>query len=262
MAAKIQGIFINPPIAIARLGGSTKPVDCFFWQDAADPHLQTVVAPTWTLDVEADGSVWPRMPDQLRFRDGKLVRPVAPFFEVWALIGADGSTPAQWTEAPLTPAMLEENGIKSLTLTVDARNAKAAHRTTRPELAFGTFPPVTIDWLNQASVPLIGKSPPRLDRPMIPYDSPGIPLGRVQMMRSQKQPQSLEPWLKDVNVEVIRFRFTPASGLFYGPKGSSDILINNFAPVPPENAFLGDCVAIDPQPEKCFNLEHGDNGCI
>ena len=36
MAARIQGLFIDPPIAIARLGASTKPVDCFFWQDAND----------------------------------------------------------------------------------------------------------------------------------------------------------------------------------------------------------------------------------
>ena len=106
MADKIQGLFIDPPIAIARLGASTRPVDCFFWQDAANPHLQTVVAPTWTLDVEADGSVWPRMPDQLRFRDGNLVRPVAPFFEVWALVDADGSS--ELTETPLTPALLED----------------------------------------------------------------------------------------------------------------------------------------------------------
>jgi len=86
MASKIQGLFIDPPIAIARLGASNRPVDCFVWEDAADPHLQTVVEPAWTLDVETDGSVWPRMPEQLWFRDGKLISPVAPFFEVWALV--------------------------------------------------------------------------------------------------------------------------------------------------------------------------------
>jgi hypothetical protein len=58
------------------------------------------------------------------------------------------------------------------------------------------------------------------------------------MMRSQKQPQSLEPWLKDINVEVIRVRFTPTSGLFYGPKGSSEIRLDKFSSVPPKNAFL------------------------
>ena len=30
MASKIQGLFIDPPIAIARLGASARPVDCFF----------------------------------------------------------------------------------------------------------------------------------------------------------------------------------------------------------------------------------------
>jgi len=237
MASKIQGLFIDPPIAIARLGASTKPVDCFLWQDAADPHLQTVVAPTWTLDVEADGSVWPRMPDQLRFRDGNLIRPVAPFFEVWALVAVDGSS--KLTETPLTPTLLEENGIKSLTITVDARNAKAAHRARHPELVFGTFPPVTINYTDHRPTPLTGMSPPALAKPMVPYDSAGIPLGHIQMMQSQKQPTDLEPWLKDVNVEVIRFRFTPAHGQFYGPVGSSDIrIIDDFAPVPPANAFL------------------------
>src|SRR4029077_5538793 len=106
------------------------------------------------------------------------------------------------------------------------------------DLEFGTFPPVTVEWTNHASVPLIGKCRQGIARPMVPDNSPGIPLGRVQFMRSQKQPTSLEPWLKDVNVEVLRFRFTPAQGLFYGPPESARVQRHGLAPVLPQNAFL------------------------
>src|SRR5690242_2971338 len=119
MEVEIQGLFIDPPISIARLGAATKPVDCFVWEDAPHPHLQTVIAPAWT--VETDGTAMLRMPDQLRLRDDDLIRPMAPFFEVWAVVKQDGRP--ELTETPLTPTLLEENGIKSLTLSVDARNA-------------------------------------------------------------------------------------------------------------------------------------------
>ena len=263
MAVEIQSLFIDPPIAIARLGAATKPVDCFVWEDAPDPHLQTVIAPAWSLDVETDGTVVPRMPDQLRFRDGDLIRPVAPFFEVWALVKRDGN--AELTETPLTPALLEQNGVKSLTLTIDARNAKAAHRANRADLEFGTFPPVTVEWTNHASVPLIGKCRQGIARPMVPDNSPGIPLGRVQFMRSQKQPTSLEPWLKDVNVEVLRFRFTPAQGLFYGPPESARVQRHGLAPVLPQNAFLdGDAgwsgVRVTPNVEPADTFDATETG--
>ncbi len=173
MAARIQAIFIDPPIAVARLGGSSTPMESFRWVDSSDPHLQTVIAPDWSLDVDADGVATPRLPDSLSFRDGGLIRPVAPFFELWTLMGEDGSDPATWQQAPLTLDVLTRVG-GSFTISADARNRKAARRARKPDLQFGTFPRVEISSDNNRPVALIAKSPPGAARPMmtsgsIPY---------------------------------------------------------------------------------------------
>src|ERR1700730_7765995 len=137
MAVRLQAIFINPPIAVARLGGSNVPMDSFRWIDSPNPHLQTVIFPDWSLDVNAEGFVSPRMPESLTFRDGGLMRAVAPFFEVWGINGDDGSAPATWQQGPFTDDLLSWLG-EIVPLTVDARNRKAARRARNPDLVFGT----------------------------------------------------------------------------------------------------------------------------
>jgi hypothetical protein len=85
---KLLSIFVLPPAAIARLGGSVRPLDNYEWRDdrSIQGASQTVIEPVTTLDVATDGSVAPFRPATIRFRDGKDLRPVAPFFEVWARI--------------------------------------------------------------------------------------------------------------------------------------------------------------------------------
>ena len=106
MARVIQALFIDPPIAIARLGGSSAPQDAYCWADAANPRSDgnTVIQPWWTFEVLSDATVDPSMPAAIRLRDGDLIRPVAPFFEIWALVGEPGSLPSQWQQKPLTPS--------------------------------------------------------------------------------------------------------------------------------------------------------------
>src|SRR5579859_7333296 len=106
MADQIQALFCDPPIAIARLGGSTTPLDCCVWREPADPRSDGATALTadWSLSVLPDGSLEPHKPDAIRFRDGPLIRPVCPFIEVWARIGEPGSDPSSWRDVPLTPA--------------------------------------------------------------------------------------------------------------------------------------------------------------
>jgi len=108
-ADTIRRLFFTPPIAIARLGASTTPMDAFDWV-VGDPHTiaETRVRPTWTLVVDAQGAVIPRMPATLTLRDGPLLRPVAPFLELWAMAG-DGP-PSQWGPRPVTPELLAANG--------------------------------------------------------------------------------------------------------------------------------------------------------
>jgi len=120
MAHVIQAIFIDPSIAIARLGGSSAPQDAYRWVEAVNPRSDgnTVIAPWWTLEVLSDGTVDPRMPVSVRLRDGDQIRPVAPFFEVWALTGEPGSPRSQWSEEPLTAKLLRRNGADEAALVI------------------------------------------------------------------------------------------------------------------------------------------------
>jgi hypothetical protein len=222
MAQRIQGIFIDPPIAIARLGGSNAPQDAYRWTVADNPRSdgKTVIDPWWTLDVLSDGSVEPRRPVSVRLRDGDQIRPVAPFFEVRAFLGEDGSSPSGWKEVALTPALLRRFGAdeSSITLQFDAKNRKAARRMTNPDLVYGTHPPLRISGDDHSVHVLQATNPPDARRPLIP---PGnwIGLGSVQIMRSRAQPKGQHaPWEDEVDVEVVRFRFTPGKGRFYGPQ--------------------------------------------
>jgi hypothetical protein len=218
MADVIQSIFIDPPIAIARLGGSTVPQDAYLWVESPDPRTdgETTIVPTWSLDVMPEGSVSPRLPSELQFRDGALIRPVCPFFELWALVGAPGSAPGTWRETPVTPALLGQQGASesSLTLRIDAHNLKAARRTGNPGHGFGTSAPVEIAGDDHGSHVLFGTSPGPNPR-MIPSGR-SIPLGSVQMILS-KPNQPNAPWSGIVDLEVVRWRFTPGRGQFFGP---------------------------------------------
>jgi quercetin dioxygenase-like cupin family protein len=62
--------------------------------------------------------------DSVTFRDGDLVRPVAPFYEIWARVGDTGGA---LREVPLTPALLQANGLAlaALQMKVTAQNLKA-----------------------------------------------------------------------------------------------------------------------------------------
>jgi hypothetical protein len=219
VAVGIRDIFIDPPLAIARLGGSSMPQDAYLWVTAPEPRAgdTTTIAPTWCLAVQQDATVVPIMPAQVVLRDGPLIRPVAPFFEVWARVGKAGSRPGSWREVPLTPALLAQSGgsLSDLLLQVDAKNLKAARRTGNPDLGFGTYPPIRVAADEYTPVSLLAMSPSGTREPLIPLGK-NIPLGTVQIMRSRPQPSEGVEWAPFVNVEVIRFRYTPARGFVYG----------------------------------------------
>jgi hypothetical protein len=241
VAQIIQAIFVDPPIAIARLGGSNAPQDAYRWTQPVDPRTDgnTVIDPWWTLDVLSDASVEPRTPTDIHLRDGELIRPVAPFFEVWALVG-DTRTPSQWKEVPVTPALLRQNGTDetAISIRVDAKNLKAARRRINSDLVFGTFPPLSVRADDHAVHTVFGVSPPGATRPMIPLGR-SIPLGSIQVMRSRTQPHgSGASWEDDVNVEIVRFRFTPGRGRFYGPPEAARETSDHGAAVEEVNAFL------------------------
>jgi hypothetical protein len=243
----IQSLFCSPALCIARIGASSAPMDSFSWVASDDPHNagETRIAPAWALDVQPDGSVIPRMPKQIVLRDGADLRPVAPFIELWCDEGPDGE-PDSWKRVPLRASMLLAEGLNTanLTFTIEAMNFKAARRTFNPDLRFGTFPQVQIFGDQHAAQPLLGISPPTAARLMIPSGR-SIPLGRVQVIRPSTQPPAgTTLWDAEVDVNVVRLRFTPPRGEFYGPTaiaGTGVTVGGTFFPrVPASNAFLND----------------------
>ncbi len=246
----IQTIYCNPAISIARLGASTVPMDAFTWVDSDNPRIigETRIQLTWTLDVQPDGSVVPRLPDRIILRDGANLRPVAPFVEVWCAVGNEGD-PDNWIHQPLTTSLLRAEGlnIANLNFEITAMNLKAARRTGNDSLGFGTFEPVRLRGDNHAPTLLRAESPPVLGAGEVPMIPRGrfIPMGRVQVIRPGIQPRAgSTPWDALVNVETIRMRYTPAAGTFYGPVALAGLPLpenlpgSTFTALPAENAFL------------------------
>jgi hypothetical protein len=241
MAEIIQAIFCEPPIVIARLGGSSTPAVAYSWIASPYPRNEgdTVIEPAWSLDVMPDGSVRPFVPDEIRFRDGDQIRPVCPFIEVWALLGEAGSEAEGWRAAPLTESLLRRFGAdrSAVTFSIDARNAKAARRAQNPALVYGVFPTVQLRGDQHTPIALSAGSPPGVDRPMIPHNRQ-ILMGSVQVIRPTPNPAG-GPEPSGIDLDVVRIRFTPAHGEFYGPPQAASPTPESPVPaVKPENAFL------------------------
>src|SRR5256885_14625318 len=123
----IEQIFFLPPMAVARLGGSDTPLDSFTWVEDPTQHGagNTVLQPSVTLEVQPNGAIAPVQKTTIQFRDGNLLRPVAPFFELWAKVQGAADP------VPLTSALLAATGgsLSGVTYTITVANRKAARRT-------------------------------------------------------------------------------------------------------------------------------------
>ncbi|MDE2454138.1 MAG: hypothetical protein KGL43_11145 [Burkholderiales bacterium] len=208
-------LFFNPPMAIARVGASPVPLDSFEWHEGrtAQGGTQTVIEPALSFEVGADGSLRPFLPTQLRFKeDDGRIRPVAPFFELWARLQRtdDGSL----EEAPMNAALMQELKLtlRHFAVEVTASNLKAARRTgddacgftARVEIAGDDHAPHALRAFSRhtsGQAPLVSPERP-------------IPLGAVQWMRPQAAP---DPGFPEVDLSQLRLRFTPAAGEVYGP---------------------------------------------
>jgi len=203
--AGVHALFFTPPMAVARLGGSDTPLDAYVWRE--DPTTEggglTSLEPAVSLRVEADGSVTSHRPTEVVFRDGDLLRPVAPFLELWVEYG-DGTSEA------LTSTRLAELGgsLAGVRHRVAAANRKAARRTGDSACVFAAV--VDIDHTTNDPVELAAASVG--ERPLVAADHP-IHLGRVQAIR----PVAGVADQRGVDADVLRLRFTPAKGLVYGP---------------------------------------------
>lgn len=236
--AKLVGILLLPPLAVARLGDSKTPVDAFDWAEDPNAHGggQTVIRPALSLDVQPDGSVRPRLPTTIQFRDapGGPIRPTAPFLEVWGRFD-DGKD-----DRPLTSTVLAALGgaLGRVTWQVSVANLKAARRTKDQACGFSAEVKLTAD--DQTPRPLLAVSPNVAGS--VPLVSQGAPirLGSVQAIRP------IPATAMGVDLDVLRLRFTPATGEVYGPPGATraqdpDAPSTSFAQyeiVPPANRIL------------------------
>jgi hypothetical protein len=206
---KLLSILLLPPLAIGRLGDSAVPIDAFDWSDDSDTHGggQTVIRPAVSLDVQTDGSVRPRLPAVIQFRDapGGPIRPTAPFLELWGRF--DDSEAAR----PLTSAVLAALGgdLSNVAWQVSVANLKAARRTKNAACGFSAE--VKFAGNDHAPRPLLAASPNVAGAAPLVTESAPIPLGVVQAIRPV-QAKAL-----GVDLDVLRLRFTPAAGEVYGP---------------------------------------------
>jgi len=186
----ILEIRILPPLAIARLGSSDKPLENYELV-LEDPlgHRQIRAAETLRVDASTGEISEAYHPDTpIKFRDGPRIRPVAPYLEVFERTDSD-------TLVPLTTDLLAAEGLKpdDVKWTVTVGNIKAFRRTGIEQdkiYASSTFS-------DHDPHPLEGHCDNFL---------PGkvLPLGSARYIKP------------NVAFPEIRLRYTPAGGLVYG----------------------------------------------
>ena len=187
---EVREVRILPPLAIARFGSSPEPMDNYELRVPAGDFTgfrELVPAETLAVDRESGEVVAAATPARVAFRDeAGNIRPVAPFFEVWARFTEDG---------PLEPLTRDHLGDPAdVTWRVRVGNHKVSRRTGDPgdriEADSGALNDHAARTLEgRAGNFLAGRS---------------IPLGSVQYLR----PTAAFP--------EVRLRFTPAPGRVYG----------------------------------------------
>jgi hypothetical protein len=190
----LKEIRLLPPLAIGRMGSSPDPMDNYDVAAPDDPvgYRKLVPAETLRVDVATGRITGADTPAQVRFRDGsRRVRPVAPFFELWARFTDAGPL------VPLTERHLQMLGLTAASVrwTVRAGNMKAFRRTgavgDRITATAGNFSDHSAKPLNGTATNfLAGRT---------------VPFGTVQYIRPT------------TDFPEIRLRFTPGPGRVYGP---------------------------------------------
>jgi hypothetical protein len=203
----IHELRILPPLAIGRFGSAPTPMDNYdAVVDPANPLGYRTLRPAETLEVDVDSGEIGRafVPDALSFTENGAVRPVAPFLEVWALIGDETLSDGGRLEA-LTTALLEDEGASAddLRWQVQVANLKVVRRTGDARDAVRADSGEFSDHARRA---LVGRC-----ENFLPGKTIGF--GHVQYIRPT------------ANHPEIRLRFTPAAGRVYG---------SNRAPFPGE----------------------------
>ncbi|MFI8104442.1 hypothetical protein [Streptomyces sp. NPDC086023] len=219
----IDKLWLQPPLAFARLGPSRTPCDNYRWGPSdLSPRGsgKTTVVPEPTLDLAADGTLTERMPQKVRFKDAEGWRPVCPYFEVhgsWT-VGGERRT------GPVTEQVLAEFGLglADVRWEVTVANLKPHHMTQAEGDRITARVAVRGD--DHQRHRLDGVSPQTEPQPLVPAGR-SVPLGAVQVPAP------------DAALPELRLRFTPGAGVVYGPEGLPQPPNGRYR-VPPERLFL------------------------
>lgn len=188
----ITELRLLPPLAIARFGSAPTPMDNYdVVLDATRPLGYRHLVPAETLRVDPDSGEIAEVvvPARVAFKQNGLVRPVAPFLELWAL--TDGGQLEQ-----VTTALLAADGVSAADVRWQVRlaNHKAARRTGDPD---DRIEVETDPFSDHAVHELRGTS-----RNFWPGKS--IPFGHARYIKpTDEHPE-------------IRLRYTPGPGQVYG----------------------------------------------
>jgi hypothetical protein len=218
----ITDLRILPPLAIGRLGGSPKPMAAYSLQEVDGHPLdfrRIVPEPTFVVDDETGEITREYTPSTIKFRDDDLIRPVAPFLEVFAVVDE--------RLVPLTLELLEDEGLSvgDLAWQVEVANRKVERRTGDE----GDRVAAETGWFSDHTAhPLLGTCDHF-------YDGAAVPFGTVRFVKpSDDHPE-------------IRLRFTPATGEIYGPRHDQEGLIDEAHAVydPDKGEWVGFEIPVD-----------------
>jgi hypothetical protein len=252
---QVNEIFFQPPLAIARVGPGSSPMPNFRWVTDRTIHggHRTAVQPDVTMTVAPDGALLAELADDIEFnKDGKL-RPVAPFFELWArYVDADGKS----RDAPLTESLLRLLGgsLGGVRYRVTLANRKAQRRTLSAACSYEGAITISGDDHTRHEIQAFSPHNPG-ETPLVARERP-IPLGSVQAVRPRVGVQEFSPDHAKIDFDTLRLRFTPARGEVYGTPEST---FGPASPLPPGSALppttLGGRVhEIVPSANRILNL--------
>jgi hypothetical protein len=207
----IRALRILPPFAIGRLGSAKEPLDNFTIADDPEHPLGfRLIRGAETLTVNDDGKISKqRPPETVQFKQDGHIRPVAPFLEVFAVMG---KKPSDELLVPLDLELLASLRLDATKVEwrVSVANRKVVRRTGNEHDLVAAH----VDWFSDhESHKLEGHCDQFISREAC------IDFGRVRYINPNG------------DLPGIRLRFTPAKGLIYGPSGIEDPVI------PPDRAI-------------------------
>ena len=189
----ITRIAILPPLAFARFGSHPEPVDSYTLETPKGENLLGYrrIVPEPTFQISADGEITgEKTPETITFKEDGKVRPVAPFFELWAEF--DNGRFEHLKQNMLGDAKLE--------WCVEVENRKVFRRTNNKDDIVKTEP----EWFSD-------HAPHKLKGECKNFvEGTSIEFGEVRYIKPNAQ------------YPHIRLRFKPAAGRIYGPVDPAD----------------------------------------